>query len=560
MAPLAAQVGGHGLMSFIADMSENGRTRVAWLALALACSVATALHAIARWWTTDDALITFRYVENWVHGHGLVYNLGEPVEGFSSPLFIVLLGGLRAAGVDLFVAANLLGVAAVVGQVCCVLDLTHRATGRLWLGALAGALFASDRMVAVWATGGLETAGYGLLVLLAFRAVVVGATPRRATVLFLLVAAARPEGVALYFVYLAWLAAAPERRAGLLPSLNRFVPVAAALLALRFIVYGDLVPAPVRAKVEGVPTLGAGLSYARALALRLGLGWTPALAAWLPLVGSALWARRRGARWAPVGRAALLVALGGAALCVAMGGDYMTDFRFFHPFVGVTVVALVAALGSVAPVAPRTALACAVIFLAGHVARQLEGSPVAPDAPPAADHQRILAESAAAAATFGRALALFAEPGDALVVDRAGVKGLGHRLRTLDATGLLARASELERDFELRPELDPRTGHRDRLPGHARWPRVSMLAREHVAFIFPRLSPDGPDVPEVTPDSPARHLLYPFLHVTIHVSPGRTLRFFTALDEAALAERARRHGVSLCWRAPFAAARCAGPE
>ncbi|MGZ3443285.1 MAG: hypothetical protein ACXVDD_27380, partial [Polyangia bacterium] len=40
----------------------------------------------------DDAYIEYRYATNAAHGHGLVYNVGDPpVEGFTSFLWTVLL-------------------------------------------------------------------------------------------------------------------------------------------------------------------------------------------------------------------------------------------------------------------------------------------------------------------------------------------------------------------------------------------------------------------------------------------------------------------------------------
>lgn len=45
----------------------------------------------------DDAYISFRYARNLAEGHGLVWNAGERVEGFSNPLWVLLL----AAGAGL---------------------------------------------------------------------------------------------------------------------------------------------------------------------------------------------------------------------------------------------------------------------------------------------------------------------------------------------------------------------------------------------------------------------------------------------------------------------------
>src|SRR5438046_1158229 len=38
----------------------------------------------------DDLFISLRYAENLAHGRGAVYNVGERVEGYSSPLWMLL--------------------------------------------------------------------------------------------------------------------------------------------------------------------------------------------------------------------------------------------------------------------------------------------------------------------------------------------------------------------------------------------------------------------------------------------------------------------------------------
>ena len=41
--------------------------------------------------TTDDPFITYRYAANLLAGHGPVFNIGERVEGFTSPLHLLLM-------------------------------------------------------------------------------------------------------------------------------------------------------------------------------------------------------------------------------------------------------------------------------------------------------------------------------------------------------------------------------------------------------------------------------------------------------------------------------------
>jgi hypothetical protein len=55
-----------------------------FLLCAIAAVVTGAVLAAARFWVCDDAFISFRYADNLVRGHGLVFNLGERVEGFTN--------------------------------------------------------------------------------------------------------------------------------------------------------------------------------------------------------------------------------------------------------------------------------------------------------------------------------------------------------------------------------------------------------------------------------------------------------------------------------------------
>ena len=62
-------------------------------------------------WLMDDAYVYFRYVDNLViHGTGLVWNPGEYVEGFSSPLWAILLVLLRGLHLDFWVVVRVAGV------------------------------------------------------------------------------------------------------------------------------------------------------------------------------------------------------------------------------------------------------------------------------------------------------------------------------------------------------------------------------------------------------------------------------------------------------------------
>ncbi|HEX6837752.1 MAG TPA: hypothetical protein VF334_14330, partial [Polyangia bacterium] len=384
---------------------------------------------------------------------------------------------------------------------------------------------------------------------------------RATTALLLAVAVSRPEGAlffALYLVELALVARPP--RPLVIRALNTFLPIAALLLAARYVYYGELVANPFRAKVAGVPAT-FGLGYARAFATRLGLGgvWT---LAWLPLVAAtaASWRSADDAGRALARRLVLALAWIGAqtAAVVAMGGDYMNDFRFFRPIMAIVAFAIACALAIIARAPRRGAVAVAaasfVVLFAAHLGLQRAGSPVFADAPPAVEHKQILTVTRARAERFADALSRIAEPGDSLLVDWAGVMGFGHALRTIDCTGLVSH--DIADDFYLRKEWSDDGSRRERLPGHARWPTIDYMRRERFAFIFPKVNRLPPEQPEITPAMPSRTRGYPFLHVTVPLDGGEYFRFFTTLSPETLAARARARGLRICWRPPWGELTC----
>lgn len=59
----------------------------------------------------EDCHITFRYAEQWVRGHGIVYNIGDRVEGYSNFLWVACMAGGRLLGISPLLASRWLSVA-----------------------------------------------------------------------------------------------------------------------------------------------------------------------------------------------------------------------------------------------------------------------------------------------------------------------------------------------------------------------------------------------------------------------------------------------------------------
>jgi arabinofuranosyltransferase len=82
------------------------------IASTLLC-IALALFGIHTWlhksFGVDDSFITFRFVQQWAAGNGIVYNIGEYVEGYSNFLWLVLLLPFEKVGFNLQLVAKTLG-------------------------------------------------------------------------------------------------------------------------------------------------------------------------------------------------------------------------------------------------------------------------------------------------------------------------------------------------------------------------------------------------------------------------------------------------------------------
>jgi hypothetical protein len=72
----------------------------------------------------DDAFISLQYARNLARGEGLVFNRGERVWGFTSPLQTLLLGGIASAGADPLHAAFTTGMLWAAVAACLLFRLS----------------------------------------------------------------------------------------------------------------------------------------------------------------------------------------------------------------------------------------------------------------------------------------------------------------------------------------------------------------------------------------------------------------------------------------------------
>ncbi len=153
--------------------------------------VTAALFGAFSRWAYDDPYITYRYAENLAGGRGFVYNPGERVLSTTTPLFTLLLAAVAWLGIDVPLAASLIGAFSLAGGAVFLQDLA-----RTWRLPLAGwtALALYPTFPLLVSTLGSETPLYLACCLGAFAYYARREYPR-AALFAALAALARPDGL-----------------------------------------------------------------------------------------------------------------------------------------------------------------------------------------------------------------------------------------------------------------------------------------------------------------------------------------------------------------------------
>ncbi|MBL8752491.1 MAG: hypothetical protein JNK15_04245 [Planctomycetes bacterium] len=127
-----------------------------WLVFAVAVTSLGVGIATTAWpFVVDDAFIALRYSDRFAAGLGLTWTDGERVEGFSNPLWLLLVAAFRALGVEAVSTVRALGVAAAAATLALL--LRGRLLPASGPGLLAVPILAATTMLATWSIGGLES-------------------------------------------------------------------------------------------------------------------------------------------------------------------------------------------------------------------------------------------------------------------------------------------------------------------------------------------------------------------------------------------------------------------
>jgi hypothetical protein len=325
------------------SVASSRRAVLAGLAAIALLYVLTAWAAGAG--IVDDAYIFLRYVRNIWEGAGPVFNDGERVEGYTSPLWLAVLALLWK--LPLNPQAQAVGASAAAGGAALALLFLWR-RGHGPDAALVSAVFlATNPSFVFWAWSGMDTALFTLLILLTVlvfeRDLDEQRTPLRTGAALALAALSRLEALWLLPLLIGLLVR--HRRPHLLGDAAALgVPVLIVLgphALWRHAYYGDWLPNTFAAKV-GVPKTMLVVKGSAYIAR--------GAAAYAPLLLALLFAARRApslARqdWIVPGSAAAWLTL----YALLVGGDHFALFRFLVPALALLAVVAGRTAGRVLP-------------------------------------------------------------------------------------------------------------------------------------------------------------------------------------------------------------------
>jgi hypothetical protein len=297
-------------------------------------------------WVSDDAFISFRYAHNLLAGHGLVYNPGERVEGYTNFLWTMMsipvlwLGG----NAELYALALTSLIGALIVLLLFLMCRAALPAAPWWVWLLGPACLVLNAPFAVYTIrgSGMETALFALCVLggsfLYLRehaALHETSAPLRpfSALVFGVAALVRPEGVLVFGVALLHLLASSYRLPRLWHAVVQFGGAFALVYAPYFVwrlaYYGDLLPNTFYAKTGAtIYQLQRGLEYVGGFAQTMHVLWL------LLALGLGWWGLVAARRYSFVLALLLVYTL----YIVAVGGDFFPGYRFFVPLVPLLVL------------------------------------------------------------------------------------------------------------------------------------------------------------------------------------------------------------------------------
>jgi arabinofuranosyltransferase len=302
-----------------------------------------------RPWMLDDAFISFRYAENFAAGHGLVFNPGERVEGYTTFLWVLILGAGKAIGMKVIPLSQNLGAIFALGTIL-LLMFAHRFSRYIsaqasWLSAL---FLGTCGIFTPWPSSGMEVSLFTFLVILSllyhfFLSEKESAATWQLILLGIFLALSsltRPEGLLIAGLVLAGRLLT-VRKTGwrdLYPVFLSFAGIYFPYFFWRLAYYGYLLPNTFYTKVgSNAEQISRGIAYFKDF---LSPAFILIAIALIPFI-TWRWFRT----WSKLSLIPLILFFY-TAYIILVGGDIMPAFRFFTPLLPLLCLLAGMALGS----------------------------------------------------------------------------------------------------------------------------------------------------------------------------------------------------------------------
>jgi hypothetical protein len=320
--------------------------RYAAILFSLLCLIIYSLYI--QPWIFDDAFIFFRYAENLNSGDGLVYNVGERVEGYTSFSWVILMAVGDLAGFNIIIFSKITGLIFAFG--CILLTaFSYKFTDVITTVTASTATFflGTTGIFLPWGVSGAETTMFAFLVLLSvlyYLSIRSSGSPRDFSLLGAIAGVStltRPEGAIIFLVIILdqILHSQTRKRSVYLYSIFFFILLVIPHFIWRLIYYGYPLPNPFYAKVGfGLSQVLRGLRYM----VKFGI---PALLIILPLIDPVFindFLRRQRIMY-PM----FIIVIVYTLYIIIVGGDFVPGVRFFAPVMALICILSASTIGVV---------------------------------------------------------------------------------------------------------------------------------------------------------------------------------------------------------------------
>lgn len=209
----------------------------------------------------DDAMISMRYAYNLAHGNGLVWNVGERVEGFTNPLWVFYMALIHLLPLSLpqmGLPIQITGAVLLAGNLFFVRGIVEHFTNGLIAMLAAVAFTAFYAPLISWGLLGMEVSLLALILTAVVWMILRNGLEKFSPGPYMLLAIStlvRFDMAVPYVVILAimWFVQKQYRRQHLLWGLGLLVLFLGLQTVARYLYYGQLLPNTYYLKVEGWP-------------------------------------------------------------------------------------------------------------------------------------------------------------------------------------------------------------------------------------------------------------------------------------------------------------------